>query len=208
LIGAADQAVEMHEARHVESGNDFGASAGVVLDTVAAHEAGDGFLSHGEGAADAAALIWPGQLDYFDTAQLGEKLADLIKWRDHLFGGAGEAQFAQAMAAHLESDFEGELTIDFDDLGDVGKVLAKLESMFAKMFEARLAVKPVIVMVAHHGDATAGGANDIVVLAENLDEPFGQGAGSSVAPGVGHGLSATRLLLRELDTEAEAPQYA
>jgi hypothetical protein len=208
LIGAADQAVEMHEARHIESGDYFGAGAGVVLDSVASHEAGDGFLSDSEGAAEAAALIGPGQLDHFDATQLGEKLAHFIKRGDHLLGGAGEAELTQAVAAHLESDFEGEFAINFDHLGDVGKVLAKLESVIAKMLEARFAVKPMIVMVAHHGNATAGGANHVVVLAEDLEEPFGQGAGRSVATGVSHGLAATSLLLRELDTEAEAPQYA
>jgi hypothetical protein len=206
LIGAADEAVEVHEARHIESGNHLRAGLGVVLDTVASHEAGNGFLSHGEGAAEAAALIGPGQLDDFYATQLGEKLAHLIKRGDHLFGGAREAQFAQPVTAHLESDFEGELTIDVDDFGDVGKVLAKLESVVAKMFEARLAVKPVIVVVAHHGDAASGGANDVVVLAEDLKEPFGQGAGGSVATGVSHGLAAASLLLWELDVEAEAAQ--
>jgi len=29
------------------------------------------------------------------------------------------------VAAHLDSDFEGELTIDFHYLGDVGEVLGK-----------------------------------------------------------------------------------
>ena len=162
----------------------------------------------GEGAAEAAALVGPGQLDDFDAAQLGEKLAHLIERGDHLFGGAGEAELAQAVAAHLESDFEGKLAIDFDDFGDVGEVLAKLEGMVAKMFEARLAVKPVIVMVAHHRDAAAGGANHVVVLAEDLQESFGQGAGGSVATGVSHGLAAASLLLRELDVEAQAAQDA
>ena len=206
LIGAADEAVEMHEARHIESGDDLGAGAGVVLNTVASHEAGNGFLSHREGAAETAALIGPGQLDDLDATQLGKKLAHLIKGGDHLFGGTGEAEFAQAVAAHLESDFEGEFTIDLGDFGDVGEVLAKLEGVIAKMFEARLAVKPVIVMVAHHGDATAGGADDVVVLAEDLKEPFGQGAGGSVATGVSHGLAAASLLLWELDFEVQAAQ--
>jgi len=208
LIGAADQAVEMHEARHIESGDDFGAGAGVVLNAVAAHKAGDGFFSHGEGAAETAALIGPRQLDYFDATQLREKLAHLIKRGDHLFGGAREAQFAQSVAAHLESDFEGEVTIDFDDLCDVGEELAKLESVLAKMFEARFAVQPMIVMIAHHGDATPGGADDVIVLAEDLEEPFGQRAGGGVAPGVRHGLPAASLLLGELDVEAQAAQYA
>jgi hypothetical protein len=184
----------------------LGAGLGVVLDTVASHEAGNGFLSDGEGAAETAALIGPGQIDDFYATQLGEKLAHLIKRGDHLFGGAGEAELAQAVAAHLESDLKGKLAIDIDDFGDIGEVLAKLESVVAKMFEARLAVEPVIVMVAHHGDATAGGANDVVVLAEDLKEPFGQGAGGSVATGVSHGLAAASLLLRELDVEAEAAQ--
>ena len=206
LIGAADETVEMHEARHIKSGYDLGAGAGVVLNTVASHEAGNGFLSDGERAAEAAALIGPGQLDDLNATQLGEKLAHLIKRGDHPFGGAGEAEFAQPVAAHLESDFEGELTIDVDDFGDVGKVLAKLESVVAKMFEARLAVKPVIVVVAHHGDAATGGANDVVVLAEDLEEPFCQGACGSVATGVSHGLAAASLLLGELDVETQAAQ--
>ena len=206
LIVAADQAVQMHEARHIESGDDFGTSAGVVLNTVAAHEARDAFLRHREGAAEATALIGPGQLDDFDAAQLREKLADLIERGDHLFGGACEAEFAQAVAAHLKADFAGELTIDFDDFGDVGEVLTKLEGVLAKMFEAGFAVKPVSVMVAHHGDAATGGANHVIVLAEDLKETLGQGAGGSVTSGVGHGLAATGLLLRELDVEAKAAQ--
>jgi len=196
----------MHETRHIESGDNLGAGAGVVLDTVASHKAGNRFFPHGEGATETAALIGPGQLDDLDATQLGEKLAHLIKRGDHLLGGAGEAEFAQAVAAHLDSDFEGKLTIDFHYLGDVGEVLAKLEGVLAKMFEARLAVKPVIVMIAHHGNATAGGANDVVVLAEDIEEPFGQGAGGSVATGVSHGLAAASLLLWELDVEAEAAQ--
>jgi hypothetical protein len=206
LIGTADQAVEMHEARHIESGDDLGAGLGVVLDTVASHEAGNGFLSHGEGAAEAAAFIGPGELDDLDATQLREKLAHFIKGSDHLFGGAAEAEFAQAVAAHLESDFEGKLTIDVDDFGDVGEVFAKLESVAAKMFEARFAVKPMIVVVTHHRDAASRGANDVVVLAEDLKEPFGQGAGGGVATGVRHGLAAASLLLWELDVKAEAAQ--
>jgi len=78
--------------------------------------------------------------------------------------------------------------------------------MIAKMFEARLAVKPVIVVVAHHGDAASGGANDVVVLAEDLKEPFGQGACGSVASGVSHGLPAAGLLLGEIDVQTQAAQ--
>ena len=208
LMGPADQAVQMHQARHIESGDDFGAGMDVVLDTVAAHEAGDGFFSHREGAAKTAALIGPGQLYDFNAAQLGKKLAHLIKWSDHPFGGAREAKFTQAVAAHLESDFEGELAIHFDDFGDVGEVLTKLEGMAAKMFEARFALKPVIVVVAHHGDAAAGGGNDMVVPAEDLEETFGQGTRGSVATGVRHGLAAASLLPRELDVKPEPAQHA
>ena len=207
-IRAADQAVEMHKARHVESGDDFGAGLGMVLDAVATHEAGDAFFVHGEGATEATAFIGTGQLHDFDAPQLREKLAHLIKRSDHLFGGAGEAEFTQAVAAHLESNFEGKLTIDCDDFGDVGEVLAKLESIVAKMFKTRFALKPVIVMVAHHGNATAGGGDDVIVLAEYLEETFGQRAGGSVATGVGHGLAATSLLLGELHVEAEAAEDA
>jgi hypothetical protein len=180
----------------------------VVLDTVTSHEAGDGFFGYGESAAESAALIGPRQLDDFDTTQLGEKLAHLIKRGDHLFGRARQAEFTQAMAAHLDSDFEGELTIDFHYLGDVSEVFTKLERIVAKMFETRLAVKPVIVVISHHRDATAGRANDVVVLAEDLEEPFGQGTRSSVAAGVSHGLAAASLLLGELDIEAQAAQNA
>jgi hypothetical protein len=48
----------------------------------------------------------------------------------------------------------------------------------------------------------------VVVLAEDLEEPFGQGTGGSVATGVGHGLAAASLLPRELDVKAEAAQHA
>jgi hypothetical protein len=66
----------------------------------------------------------------------------------------------------------------------------------------------MIVMVAHHGDAAAGRTNNVVVLAEDIEKTFGQGARSRVATGVSHGLPAASLLLRELDVEAEAAQNA
>ena len=206
LTVAADQAVEMHEARHIESGDDFCTGAGVVLNTVAAHKAGDGFLPDGEGAAEAAALIGPGQVDDLDATQLAQKLAHLIKRGDHLFGGACEPEFAQAVAAHLDSDLEGELAIDFHYLRNVRKVLTKLERIVAKVLEARLAVKPVIVVVSHHRDATARRANDVVILTEDLEKAFGERARGRIAAGVGHGLAATSLLLREIDAEAQAAQ--
>ena len=164
LIIAADQAVEMHETRHIESRDHFGAGAGMVLDAVAAHETRDAFFSHGKSAAEAAALVRSRQLNDFNATQLGEKLANLIEGRDHLFGRASEAKFTQAVAAHLDSDLEGKLTLNVDDFSDVSEVLAKLESILAQMFEARFPVKPVIVVIAHHGDAATGGANHVIVL--------------------------------------------
>jgi len=155
LITAANQAIEMHEARHIESCDDLGAGFRVVLDTVAAHKARYAFLSDRESAAKAAALIGPRQVDDLNTTQLRKKLAHFIEWCHHPLGRAPEAKFAQAMATHLESDFEGELTIDFHHLSDVSEILAKLEGMIANVFEARFAVQPVIVMIAHHRHATA-----------------------------------------------------
>jgi len=48
----------------------------------------------------------------------------------------------------------------------------------------------------------------MVVLAKDLEETFGQWAGGRVATGVRHRLTATSLLLWELDVEAQAPQHA
>src|ERR1700690_985719 len=127
LVVAADQAVEMHEARHIESGDDLGAGFSVVLNAVAAHEARGALLCHGKGAAETAALIRPRQLDDFDAPQLREKLAHLIKWSDHLFGRACKPELTQTMATHLETDFERKLAIHGDDFRHVRQIFTELK---------------------------------------------------------------------------------
>ena len=73
-----------------------------------------------------------------DAAQRGEQVPHLVLRRRHPFGRAGQAELTQAVAAHLESDFAGEIAVDPGDLDDVGQVLAKLESVVTQVCKARL----------------------------------------------------------------------
>ena len=57
LLLPAKETFEVHEARHVISGEDFGAGLFVIGDAVVAHHAGDGFLGDGERAAETATFV-------------------------------------------------------------------------------------------------------------------------------------------------------
>lgn len=76
---AAGQTFEVHEAGHVDGGDDFGAGLLMVGEAVESHHAGDGFLGDGEGSAEAAALVGAGEVDEVDAVQVFEELTGFVE---------------------------------------------------------------------------------------------------------------------------------
>jgi hypothetical protein len=62
-------------------------------------------------------------------------------------------------------------------------------------------------MVSHHRHATSGGRYDVIVSAENIEEPFSERFCFGVQAGIGEWLATARLLRGIVDFQAEVFQY-
>src|ERR1039457_4949779 len=162
----------MHEARGVETGDDFGTGLFMVGDAVPAHEARYCLFVDGEGAAETATLVGAREVDEFYASQLAEKKFCFVKRLHHELRGTTDAQLAQTVAAHVQSNFAGKVTVDFGDVGDIHEVFTELEGGGAKMVEAFPALQPLGVVVAHHGNAASRWGDHLIVLAEDLEKSF------------------------------------
>ena len=157
LLIAFGQAFHMHQAGSIETGHHVRTGVQMVGNAVVSHHAGDRCFVDRKGAAEAATFVGPRQIHEFDATQLGKQEARFIERRIHTFAGFGEAQITQSMATHMKADFAGEIAFDLSDMQNVDQIFAEFVGVRSHVFEARLTVKPLFIVMFDHGSAAAGG---------------------------------------------------
>src|SRR5439155_1607918 len=95
LAVASHQALQVHEAGHVRSGDHLRAGALVIGDPIAAHRAGDRLLGDGKGPAEPAALVGARQLGEPQAVEAFEQRAHLGEALDQPFAAAAEPQLPE-----------------------------------------------------------------------------------------------------------------
>lgn len=80
------QAIEVHQAGHIPSGDDLSPGLLVVVDAVVPHHAGDGLFTDSERPSEAAAFIGPQQVDQFQSLYQLQQLPSLAEGGQHAFG--------------------------------------------------------------------------------------------------------------------------
>ncbi len=170
--------------------------------------AGDGFFGDREQAAEAAAFVGPLEFGEFDAVERRQQLPRLVERRADQFAVGGECA-ARADRGSFGAGRRG---------GGSGRRGGRPSStsvrnshssnvLWATAWSAVGRAEDLFVVVADHRDATAGRGDDVIVVAEDLEESFGQRAGVGVQADVGHRLAAAGLLFGKLDLAAEALQH-
>ena len=122
----------------------------------------------------------------------------------HDFGAGSEPQFAETVAALVNADLEGEFAFDGFYFEDLEEEFAEFECAVADVGGDGVGgIDEVVVVIADHGDATAGWRDDIVVATEDIDEFGCEGLCFVHAAAVGHGLAAAGLSFREVCFDSE-----
>ena len=197
-------AVDLHEAGVVERGDDFGFGFEDARLFLSEHGEGDVGVLDGEGSAEAAALVFVGEFDEAEAADLLEELE----------GAVGDVEHAEGVAGGVIGDGVGEGGADVGDAKMVGEQFGELEDAgeqelnFLEEQCVVLVASDELVVLAHHGDAGGGRNADGFGVAEGADEVADERDGLSVVAGVVVHLSAACLGERELDGVAEAFEHA
>lgn len=203
------QSFEVHEAGHVSGGNDLGTCLMVIGKAIESHHAGDGLLRDRKGPPETAAFIRTGERNELDSRQMFEELTWLAEGVTDSFRAASESKFSQAVTTVVKSDGVGIVSFQRTDFQDIHQVFAEFEGPASDTFVIgfnRRVVEVFVVVLPHHGDATSRGGDDMVVFAEDPDEPFGEGPGGFRAAGVRHRLTAAGLGFGVIDLNAKAFQ--
>ncbi|MEY2724780.1 MAG: hypothetical protein RLZZ458_647 [Planctomycetota bacterium] len=104
----------------------------------------------------------------------------------------------------MDTDLEGELAIDVADFQDLQEEFTEFDGATADVGGNHVGcIDEMIVVIADHGDATAGWRDDIVVAPEDIDEFGCEGLCFVHAAAVGHGLAAAGLSFREVCFDSE-----
>lgn len=108
------------------------------------------------------------------------------------------------MAALVNANLEGEFAFYGADIEYLQEEFAEFECAAADMGSGSVGrVDEVIIVIADHGDAAAGGRYDVVVAAKDIDEFGSEGLCFVHATAVGHGLAAAGLGFRKCCVDAE-----
>jgi hypothetical protein len=187
--GAVEAAVDLHQAGVVEGADDFGAGledSGIFFGE---HGEGDVGVFDGEGAAEAAALLFLGELDEIEAADVAEEFD----------GGVADVEHAEGVAGGVIGDGVREGGADVFNAEAVDEELGELEDAgeeavdFGEEGGIVLGFGHHDVVFAHHGDAGSGGDADGFGVAKPFDEAADEGHGFAVVAGVVVHLAAAGL---------------
>ena len=106
----------------------------------------------------------------------------------------------------MQPDAIREATLDFFDLQHGGQELAEFEGAVRDVLVRGVLVDEVVVVLADHRRATAGRADDVLVVPKGVEEQLRDRAGIVHAAGVRHRLAAAGLARGEVDRAAEPLQ--
>src|SRR5512133_1298311 len=153
------RAVHVHQAAAVRGQDEGGAGGGGVRDLVGDHGAGDFGVAHREGAAEAAALVLPGEGRQLHVGELA----------DEGLGLALQAQVADRMAGAVPGDLHRLAQVLQLHIQHIHEELGQLVDSCAEGLDlglVRLAVEQLGIVDLHHARAAAGGQDHGQVLGE------------------------------------------
>ncbi len=199
--GAIDHSLELHEATGVDG--DDGGCAGFLdgIDLGAGHGAGNLREFDGERAAEAAA--------FFRDIHFGER--EPLDMSEQFSRARFDAQLAEGVAAVVIGDDAVEPGADILDTGHLEQEARKFpDSRLQPMDlgeQLGIVLEDVRVVVRDHGRARAGGHDDVLAIAEHVEEMPGDSARFIRVAGVEGGLAAAGLGRGEIDLITEVLQH-
>ena len=194
----------MRQAGVVAGDDDLGAGLGDVCRLVSAHGDGHVGVLHGEGAAEAAALVRSGELDEVDALDGPEKLQRPVP----------HPQQPERVAGRVVGHAVREPRPDVRDAEDVDEELGELVDSRRDLLDlARQALVASApgdhrVLVADRADARPRRGDHRVVVPEHVDEATHERDGLTGIPRVRQHLAAAGLRGRELDSAPEPLEQA
>ena len=170
----------------------------MVGDAILAHGAGERLLLHREHPAEAAALVGTGEIHQGDSFQRGEERTHLVEPGHDALTAAAQAELPEGMAALMKADAVGKPTGDCLHMQHVEQELAQLVGPIPHRLHLGRVGEQVPVVVPNHRDAAPRGTDHVGEGLEDLEEPLGERCRRVRRTGIGHGLAAAGLRLREV----------
>ena len=214
---APQQPVEVHETRHVVARDHLAASSQVILDTIASHKTRHAFLGDRERAAKATAFIGASQVGELDVRHELQQLTNLRIGGPDPFARTSQPQFAEAMAALMNTDSVWKANIKLVDLQHIHQKLAQLigpppgiivPSFIVRRVTVRRVtglVQHVGIMVPDHRNAAPRWTDDVVVWLEDTQVIASEWRGRGNDSRVRHRLPTAGLSRGELHFAAQPP---
>jgi hypothetical protein len=199
----SDQALEVHQARHIGGGENFRSGLFVIVNAIHTHQARYRFFADRESATEAATFVGPSKFRERDPFQPLQELAHFVERRADSFAGLSGPQFAQAVTTRVQTNAVGKPTGQVIHFQHVGQKLTQLECLLFQSIETGTAGEHFVIVMTHHSHTASGRSNHIVVIVEDRQKTFSQWLGFAGTTRVRHGLTATGLPIREFNRDAQ-----